>query len=235
MAVNALAPGVLAQEAKRLGSGLVHYSTDYVFDGTKREPYTEEDVFHPINLYGESRLAGDRAVEATGGAYLILRTSWVYGGRGRNFFLTIRKLARERQVLQVIDDQVGCPTWCQFLAEATTKILATMVRGASDPIASAMNAQRGVYNLSAEGQISWCGFARAILETDPLRGEIIAKQVIPIPSEDHPSGAKRPPYPVLSKEKVRSGFGIEIHSWERQLADCWRSLSETGRPESSQV
>lgn len=225
MAINGIAPGVLAEEAKRLGSGLVHYSTDYVFDGAKRLPYTEEDVPRPINVYGHTKLAGDRAVEAVGGAHLLLRTSWVYGGRGRNFFLTIRKLAREQEVLEVVDDQVGSPTWCRFLAGATAKILGTLITGGLDAIGPAMSAHRGVYNLSAEGQTTWCRFARAILEADPSPGQIIARQVRPISSQEHPSMANRPPYSVLCKEKTQSVFGVKVLSWEQQLSDCWASLA----------
>ncbi len=228
MAINAIAPGVLAQEARRLNAGLVHYSTDYVFDGTKRDPYTEEDVPHPINVYGESKLTGDRAVEAVGGAYLILRTSWVYGGRGRNFLLTVRRLAREQQVLRVVDDQVGSPTWCRFLAEATAQIVGSLVGDGSDPIAPGISARRGVYNLSAEGQTTWYGFAQAILESDPARGEILVREVVPISSEEHPTPAQRPRYSVLSKEKVRRAFGVEIPTWEVQLAGCWGALGMEG-------
>jgi len=226
LAINATAPGVLAQEASRLGSALIHYSTDYVFDGTKHEPYTEQDVPRPVNVYGETKLAGDRAVQAVGGAYLILRTSWVYGSRGHNFFLTIRKLARERQVLQVVDDQVGSPTWSRFLGEATARILNLINGGQAGSLAPGVAARQGIYNLSSLGQTSWCGFARRILETDPLGGETTVKQVAPISSEEYPSRAKRPLFSVLSNQKVRSVFGIEIPSWEQQLDACWKTLVE---------
>lgn len=224
MAVNGIAPGVLAQEAKQLNAGLVHFSTDYVFDGTKREPYTEEDVPHPINAYGESKLIGDRRVEAVGGAYLILRTSWVYGARAHNFFVTIRKLARERQMLRVVDDQVGSPTWCRFLAEATAQIAGSLVEAGSGAVAPAMRARRGVYNLSAEGQTSWCGFARAILASDPADGEVFSRKVEAISSEEHPALAIRPRYSVLSKEKIRRVFRVDIPTWEEQLASCWGQI-----------
>ena len=228
MAVNGIAPGVLAEEAKALGACLVHYSTDYVFDGEKRESYVETDPPNPLNVYGKTKLAGEEAIRAVGGAYLILRTSWVYGGRGRNFLLTIRHLARERQVLRVVDDQVGSPTWCRFLATATTRIISLLAASGSSGIVPGMSARRGVYNLSAEGQTSWCGFARAILESDPAREEVLAREVVPISSEEHPTLATRPRNSVLSKQKVRNAFGVEIPSWEEQLAGCWEALMMEG-------
>ena len=126
MAVNGVAPGVLAEEAKQLGALLLHYSTDYVFDGTKAEPYLESDAPNPVSVYGSSKLAGEKAVEAVGGAYLIFRTSWVYGGRGKNFLLTMLRLAGEREELRVVDDQFGAPTWCRTIAEATAQVVAKL-------------------------------------------------------------------------------------------------------------
>lgn len=228
MTINGVAPGLLAEEAKRLGVGLVHYSTDYVFDGTKQEPYTEDDVPRPINVYGESKLAGDRAIMAVDGAYLILRTSWIYGARGKNFFLTIRRVARERQDLHVVDDQVGTPTWCRFLAETTVQILNALQGGGSGRILPALSARPGVYNLSAEGQVSWFGFAKAILATDPAGGEIRAREVLPTTSQAFPTLAQRPSYSVLSKAKARMQFGLELPSWEDQLDGCWKALATEG-------
>ena len=151
MAVNGTAPGLLAEEAKRIGAAIIHYSTDYVFDGAKTTPYTEEDAPNPLNVYGRTKLAGEQAVQAAGVPHLILRTSWVYGMRGKNFLLTILRLAREREELKIVDDQIGAPTWSRTIAEATAQILtsgAWPVSGAS-----------GIYHLTASGSTSWYGFA----------------------------------------------------------------------------
>jgi len=159
--VNSIAPGILAEEAKRLNAGIVHYSTDYVFDGTKTEPYTEEDKPNPINMYGKTKLEGEKAVQAAGVPYLIFRTSWVYGLRGKNFFLAILRLAREKEELQVVDDQIGAPTWCRMIAEATAQVLAQIY----SPLTSySFTEVSGIYHLTAGGQTSWYGFASAILD-----------------------------------------------------------------------
>jgi dTDP-4-dehydrorhamnose reductase len=218
LAINGIAPGVLAEEAASRGAGLVHYSTDYVFDGTKRTPYTEEDSPHPLNAYGNSKRAGDRAVERAGCAHLILRTSWVYGGRGGNFFLTIRRLASERPELRIVDDQVGNPTWCRWIAESTTEILSRISREDGSSFAAKMARHSGVYNLSSEGETTWFGFARVILDSDPLGKEHRAHALLPVKTTDYPTAAKRPLYSALSKEKVRTTFGIAIPSWREQFA-----------------
>jgi dTDP-4-dehydrorhamnose reductase len=224
MAVNGIAPGILAEEARALGACLVHFSTDYVFDGEKRDPYVETDRPNPLNVYGKTKLAGEQAIRDVGGAHLILRTSWVYGARGHNFLLTIRRLAREREALRVVGDQVGSPTWCRFLAEATTQIIRSLLERGSDATALGMREGYGVYNLSAEGQTSWRGFAKAILETDPARTDILAREVVAITSAEHPTLARRPRNSVLSKQKVRNAFGLEVPSWEEQLARCWEAM-----------
>jgi dTDP-4-dehydrorhamnose reductase len=162
LAVNGIAPGILADEAKRLGAALIHYSTDYVFDGSKAAPYTEDDEPRPISVYGRTKLAGEQAIQAVDAPHLILRTSWVYGMRGKNFLLTMLRLARERDELRVVDDQVGAPTWCRVLAEATSDILKRLGYGRPG-FRDACAEQRGIYNVSAAGQTSWYGFAAAIL------------------------------------------------------------------------
>ena len=199
-AVNAVAPGVLAEEAKRNGALLAHYSTDYVFDGTKPSPYVEEDTPDPINVYGASKLAGEQAVAASGCRYLILRTSWVYGPRGRNFPLTMLRLARERPELRVVDDQVGAPTSSLAIARATAQALRP---GA-----------HGLYHLSAAGKTTWCGFARAILARAG-----IATPVVAIRTEDYPTPARRPLNSRLDGSRLRADFGIELPTWEEQLAE----------------
>jgi dTDP-4-dehydrorhamnose reductase len=199
-AVNAVAPGVLAEEAKRNGALLVHYSTDYVFDGTKPSPYVEEDAPNPINVYGASKLAGEQAIATSGCRHLILRTSWVYGSRGRNFPLTMLRLARERPELRVVDDQVGAPTSSPAIARATAQLLRP---GA-----------HGLYHLSAGGKTTWCGFARAILARAG-----IATPVLAIHTADYPTPARRPLNSRLDCSRLRADFGIELPTWEAQLAE----------------
>jgi dTDP-4-dehydrorhamnose reductase len=199
-AVNAAAPGVLAEEAKRSGALLVHYSTDYVFDGAKPVPYVEEDAPNPINVYGASKLAGERAIAGSGCRYLILRTSWVYGPRGANFYLTMLRLARERPELRVVDDQVGAPTSSLAIARATAQLLRP---GA-----------HGLYHLIAAGQTSWCGFARAI-----LAGAGLATPVIAIRTEDYPAPARRPRNSRLDCSRLRADFGVALAPWEEELAE----------------
>jgi dTDP-4-dehydrorhamnose reductase len=199
-AVNATAPGVLAEEAKKSGALLVHYSTDYIFDGAKSAPYVEEDEPNPINVYGASKLAGERAIAASGCRYLILRTSWVYGPRGSNFFLTMLRLGKERPELRVVDDQIGAPTSSIAIARATAQV----VRPGA----------HGTYHLSAAGEVSWCGFARAILARAG-----IATPVIAIRTEDYPTPARRPLNSRLDCSRLRAAFGISLAPWEAQLAE----------------
>jgi dTDP-4-dehydrorhamnose reductase len=203
MAVNGVAPGVMAQEAKRLGALLVHYSTDYVFDGTKSSPYIEEDSPNPLSVYGKTKLAGEQAVAASGADYLILRTSWVYSTRGKNFVLTILRLAAERPELKVVGDQHGAPTWARDIAETTARVL-------DEP-----KERSGLFHLSASGATSWFGFATEILrisgQTTPVRS---------IPSSEFPSPAARPANSVLDNTKFRTRFGFELPSWQSSLQHC---------------
>lgn len=194
MAINGTAPGTLAEEAKRLGALFVHYSTDYVFDGTKRAPYTENDTPHPINVYGKTKLAGECAVQAVGGKYLILRTSWVYGMRGKNFLLTILRLLRERDELRVVDDQIGSPTWCRTISDATAHIVAFALRNPDQ-------VEAGLYHLAAAGQTSWYGFAREIAELAAEQGGA-QKTILPIKSAEYPTPAERPLYSVLATGRL---------------------------------
>lgn len=202
-AINAVAPGILAEEAKRLQAPILHYSTDYVFDGTKRAPYTEEDLPNPLGVYGRTKLEGERAVQESGARHVILRLCWVYGARGRNFLLTILRLARERGEVRVVDDQVGCPTWCRMVAEATAIIAHRMLHAGF---------RDGIYHLSAAGQTSWYGFAQRIVA---LHG--VAAKVLPISTSEYPTRAQRPAYSVLSNQKIQAEFGIALPDWETQL------------------
>lgn len=215
-AANAVAPGIMAAEAREIGATFVHYSTDYVFDGRAREPYRESDPTAPANVYGATKLAGERAVEEAGGTWLVLRTSWVYGVRGHNFLRTMLRLAREREELRVVDDQIGAPTWSRMIAAATAHILAPATRGGAG--VTALAAASGVYHLTAAGQTTWCEFARAILAADPARHEHRARTVVGIATGDYPTPAARPRWSVLSNDKVERSFGVRLPSWQTQLA-----------------
>jgi dTDP-4-dehydrorhamnose reductase len=212
-AINADAPGVLAGEARRLGALLVHYSTDYVFDGSKRAPYVETDVPAPLNVYGATKLTGEQAIQATGGAHVILRTSWVYGARGTNFLRTILRLARERTELRVVNDQAGAPTWSRSVAEATAEIVGSELRRGSEAGAGLS----GLFHLAAAGRTTWYEFACSILEGDPRREEQVCRTVVPIASAEHRTAARRPTYSVLDSTAIRDRFGLALPEWREQL------------------
>ncbi len=218
MAVNARAPELLAREAAQLDAALIHYSTDYVFDGTKSSPYTESDPPAPLSVYGRSKLAGDEAIQAQGGAYLIFRTSWVYSLHGANFLLTMRRLLREREELKVVDDQVGAPTWSEAIAAATVEAVA---QGGANPV-DYVKRQRGLYNLSCAGRTSWFGFASAIRNlmagSEPSLARLVA-----IPTEQYPTPARRPANSVLDGNQLRSHFGIGLADWRETLGRAWRN------------
>jgi dTDP-4-dehydrorhamnose reductase len=182
-AINGTAPAILAQEARRRGAVLVHYSTDYVFDGRARRPYRERDAPAPLNVYGRTKLAGDLAIAQSGCKHLVFRTTWVYGPRGRNFLLTMLSLAASREEVRIVDDQVGAPTTSLFLAEATARALAAIP---GEGVAS------GIYNLSAAGETTWAGFARAIFERAARRPGFRAPRVVPVTTADYPTPAQRP-------------------------------------------
>lgn len=201
MAINGDAPGVLAEEARRLGATLVHYSTDYVFDGSKGSPYTEEDPTNPLSVYGRSKLAGERAIQEVDGPHLIFRTSWVYGARGRNFLLTMLRLAAERTELRVVVDQRGAPTWSRDIARATAAALAR-------------DGARGLFHLTAGGETTWHGFAEAIIAG---RDDLAARRVVPISTADFPTPAVRPAYSVLSNQKLHREMDIALPHWRDSL------------------
>jgi len=205
-AVNARAPQVLAEEAKRAGAILIHYSTDYVFDGRATTPYEEDAPTAPLNVYGESKLAGERAVAQSGAHAVVLRTSWVYGLTGKNFLLTIQRLARERDELRIVADQVGTPNWSRTLAQATASLVA---RGGAH-----LAERAGLYHMSSAGSASWYEFARAIV------GEVGKPRVTPIGTAEYPTPARRPAYGVLSTRRFRDTFGIELPDWRAALAVC---------------
>lgn len=215
--VNARAPGILAEEAKRLGAVLVHYSTDYVFDGSARTPYREDDPVGPLNAYGRSKLEGERAIAASGCRHLVLRTSWVYGPHGRNFLLTMLSLAASRDEVRVVADQRGAPTSSLFLAAATARAIAAI------PPAGVAS---GIYHLSAAGETTWAGFAQAIFaRAAASRAGFRAPRVVPIATADYPTPARRPAYSVLAHDKFARAFGFAPDPWEAQLDECFRHLA----------
>ena len=212
-AINAAAPGELAQAAAARGIPLVHFSTDYVFDGRKPTPYTEADAPNPLGVYGATKLAGEQAVQRAGAPHLILRTSWVYGLRGRNFLLTMQRLLRERDTLAVVDDQFGAPTWSRLIAEATALVIA---RWLDRPDQTATS---GIYHLSCGGRTSWHGFSAAILAHLASTDESLAR-LTAIPTSGYPTPAARPANSQLDCGKLAATFGVRLPDWESALALC---------------
>jgi dTDP-4-dehydrorhamnose reductase len=224
-AVNAVAPGILGEEARRCGALLVHYSTDYVFDGTKREPYLETDPTAPMGAYGRTKLEGESAIAASGCDHLILRTSWVFGSHGQNFVRTMLRLAETRRELRVVADQHGAPTSSRDLAAATLAILGgddisesrlARVRGAS-----------GVYHATAAGVTTWHAFAQQIFSEWAWRnaGRFVAPKVVPIPTSEYPTAARRPAYSVLSNERLLRVFGVRLPGWRSGLGEALEELA----------
>lgn len=234
--VNAEAPELMAVEAKKIGAVLLHYSTDYVFDGTKISPYDEEDFTNPINAYGKTKLAGEQAIRASGVPHLIFRTAWVYATQGKNFLLTILRLATEREELRIVSDQVGSPTCASELAAATCKILARIIEKNRGQFV--FSGAGGTYHMSAAGQTTWYEFARAILDearaTSHAQGWLaeatkgrpcIARRVIPISTEEFHSPTHRPAYSILSNSRMTQTFGLSLPEWRAQLKGCFASDS----------
>lgn len=208
--LNGVAPGILAEAARQVGALMVHYSTDYVFDGTKDTPYLETDPPNPLGVYGRTKLEGDEAVRAAGGRHLIFRLCWVYGARGQNFMLTMQRLARERDTLRVVSDQIGCPTWSRLIAETTTQALRQVWQS---PDAERFD---GTYHLAAGGQTSWHGFASRIVELMPEKDRR-CQAVVPITTAEYPTPARRPAYSVLGCDKLQRTFGLRLPDWEAGL------------------
>lgn len=223
-AVNAVAPGILAEEARPRNALLIHYSTDYVFDGSAARPHSETGATDPQSAYGRSKLAGEAAIVAVGGAYLILRTSWVYGARGHNFLHTMLRLAREREALRVVADQIGAPTWSRWIADATAHV-ARQAMGRK----AAGDFQSGIYHLASAGATSWHGFACAIIEQyrelNPDAG-LAVKTIVPIATADYPLPAKRPANSRLDCAKLAQDYGIVAPDWLQALRLCVQGLAE---------
>ncbi|MCY1172945.1 dTDP-4-dehydrorhamnose reductase [compost metagenome] len=210
-AINAVAPGIFAEEAARLGVPLVHYSTDYVFDGSKTRPYTEADEPNPLGVYGNSKLAGERAIAAVDGQHLILRTSWVYSLHGRNFLLTMQRLLQEKPELRVVADQIGAPTWAGTIANSTCALIERWQQGQTGPW--------GIYHLTAQGETSWFGFAEEIGRYLQASGKPCAR-IEPIPSSAYPTPAKRPLNSRLDCSRLQQQWQVSQPDWREALREC---------------
>jgi dTDP-4-dehydrorhamnose reductase len=226
--INSEAPAIMADEAKKIGAALVHYSTDYVFDGAKNSAYDENDSPNPINAYGRTKLAGEQAVRDSGVDHLIFRTEWVYSTRGKNFLLTILRLATQREELRIVRDQIGAPTWSREISLATVKAL-EQIYNRPDRTA-AWSEKSGTYHMTAGGKTNWYEFTQAILQEAAqawnsaawLRAatngqELLTRRVVPITTGEYPTPARRPAYSVLSNSKLNRAFGIQLPEWREQL------------------
>ena len=216
--INAAAPALLADEAARRGILLVHYSTDYVYDGAKAAPYVEDDAVNPLGAYGRSKLAGEAGIQLSGTDHLIFRTCWVYAARGSNFLRTMLRLAAEREELRVVADQVGAPTWARLIAEATAHALKQALQERRGG-----NFESGVFHLAAAGETSWHGFASAIVAR---RGGLRAKTVTPIATAEYPLPAARPANSRLNTDRLRARFGLELPDWETCLRLCLEEIPQ---------
>jgi dTDP-4-dehydrorhamnose reductase len=214
MRLNAEAPAVLAEEAKKLGAALVHYSTDYVFNGKKDGAYVEDDGVDPQNVYGKSKLEGEQAIAASGCDHLIFRTSWVYGTRGKNFLLTMLRLGAEKSELNVVADQIGAPTWSNTIATLTAGVLAQACSAEAGDVRDWWEHHSGVYHLTASGSTSWHGFAEAIFRLSNLEKK---PKVNPIPASAYPVPAVRPSNSRMSNEKLMQAFGLRAPEWDKAL------------------
>ncbi len=214
MAVNGIAPGIMAEAAARLNALLVHYSTDYVFDGTKSAPYTEQDIPNPLNVYGHSKLMGERAIAAHASRFLIFRTTWVYDAQGKNFLNTLKRIGAQRPELTIVDDQHGAPTWSREIARATAQAIASYL---AHPDPEQIN---GIYHMTAQGQTTWFGFAQSAAKLGLFAGLDYPPALRAISSAEFPTPAKRPMYSVLSNAKLLKQFGIQLPEWDVSLREC---------------
>lgn len=220
--INGVAPAVLAEEAFKINALLVHYSTDYVFDGTKLSPYVETDEPNPVNAYGRTKLFGEKVIQASGCDYLIYRTSWVYSSRGHNFLLTILKLAKERDELSIVSDQIGSPTSARLIAETTLISLQQSIKERMlDEYSS------NLYHLTTSGVTSWHGFADAIVNiaNHKLNLEIKTKNIKAIPAVEYPTPAQRPMNSQLLMQELESAFDVKMPGWKNTLELCLEEVS----------
>ena len=215
MTVNGVAPGMIAEEARKIGAGMIHYSTDYVFDGNTKSPYKEEDPTYPLSVYGKSKLAGENAVIQAGIAHIIIRTGWVYSLRSSNFLLTMQKLAQTRKQIRIVNDQTGAPTWAKAIAKGTALIVErSLKRSVTNPQAIS---GLGVFHMTCSGETSWFGFANKIFE---LSGLSENTELLPILTTDYPTPAVRPQYSLLSNRKLKQVFHYEMPHWQDSLWEC---------------
>jgi dTDP-4-dehydrorhamnose reductase len=215
MTVNGVAPGMIAEEARKIGAGMIHYSTDYVFDGNTKSPYKEEDPTYPLSVYGKSKLAGENAVIQAGIAHIIIRTGWVYSLRSSNFLLTMQKLAQTRKQIRIVNDQTGAPTWAKAIAKGTALIVErSLKRSVTNPQAIS---GLGVFHMTCSGETSWFGFANKIFE---LSGLSENTELLPILTTDYPTPAVRPQYSLLSNRKLKQLFHYEMPHWQDALWEC---------------
>jgi dTDP-4-dehydrorhamnose reductase len=231
-AINAEAAGIMAEEAKKIGAALVHYSTDYIFAGLKTTPYNENDAPNPQSVYGRTKLQGEKAIQRADVDHLIFRTAWVYGREGKNFLLTILRLATQREELRIVSDQIGAPTSSHEIAAATTKILTQLF--SHDKRKHPLSKVSGTYHMTAAGETSWAGFAEAILDharTHPPSAPwyasatnnlpIIAKRVAHLTTAEYPTPARRPAYSVLSNRGLADTFQTHLPDWRTQLRNIF--------------
>jgi dTDP-4-dehydrorhamnose reductase len=223
--INADAPALLARQARALDAALIHYSTDYVFDGAKQGPWVETDAPNPQNVYGKTKLTGEMAIEAAGGRYIILRTSWVYSDRSSNFLLTMLRLAAEREQLRVVADQHGTPTWSRTLARITAHIVDQELSYGAKQL---FGKTSGLYHATGAGVTTWHGFTEAILEeyqrVNGLQRPLKVREILPITTDEYPLPAKRPQNSVLSNKKLAQQFGIEPKPWREQLEELMAEM-----------
>lgn len=213
MAINAIAPGIMAEEAEANNAALVHYSTDYVYDGTKGEAYIETDLPNPLNVYGWSKLAGDQNIQQVSGSYFIFRTTWVYSKRQGGFVQKVLDWARKNETLRIVSDQVGSPSWARMLAEITSQVLA---KAGNEPV-SWIRKRRGLYHLGGEGAVSRLDWAKAILNYDPNPEQQIVKEILPALTVDFPTPAERPLYSPVNCDLFTNTFGLRLPDWESAL------------------
>lgn len=226
MLINAEAPAVMAKEAKKIGAAIIHFSTDYVFDGTKTTPYTEGDFTCPINIYGQSKLVGEQAIQSADIPYLILRTSWVYGMHGKNFLLTILRLAKERDELTAVNDQYGAPTWSRSISNATAHIVGQVNH--SGKKAEWWQENSAIYHLTSQGNTTWHGFAQEIIAKATQLGLLIKHppQIHAIATKDYSAPALRPLNSLLNTERLTRAFNITCPTWQDSLFKCLLSSAK---------
>jgi len=212
-AINSDGPRILAEQAKKIGAAVIHYSTDYVFDGKKGSPYIESDFTNPLSVYGKSKLSGEQAISQVGGVYLILRTCWLYSLRANNFLTKVLRWSRQQDTLRIVEDQIGSPTWARMLAEATAELLAA----GRDEVVGWIDERKGIYHLAGSGTASRLDWARATLRCDPDKDSQITRTIMPALSADFPTAAERPLFSALNCDHFMETFGLRLPDWESTL------------------